>query len=267
MLIIKKLTKYFAKNSPHETLALDKFNLRVGKGDFITIIGSNGAGKSTLLNLIAGTLRQDKGEIKLSGEMINNQPEYQRARWIGRVFQNPLLGTAPYMTVEENLSLSLKREKRGLRLGINENLRNIFREKLSELNLGLEDNISKKVGLLSGGQRQAMTMLMATMFKPRVLLLDEHTAALDPESSKKILKLTQDLVMERQGDLITLMVTHNMKQALEVGNRTVMMDRGRNIFDIQGEKREKITIDDLIRQFSILGKRKDKYIEDKMVLI
>jgi len=152
-------------------------------------------------------------------------------------------------------------------LGINKNLRNFFREKLSELNLGLEDNISKKVGLLSGGQRQAMTMLMATMFKPRVLLLDEHTAALDPESSKKILKLTQDLVMERQGDLITLMVTHNMKQALEVGNRTVMMDRGRNIFDIQGEKREKITIDDLIRQFSILGKRKDKYIEDKMVLI
>lgn len=267
MLIIKKLTKYFAKNSPHETLALDNFNLRIEKGDFITIIGSNGAGKSTLLNLIAGTLQQDKGEISLSGEMINNQPEYQRARWIGRVFQNPLLGTAPYMTVEENLSLSLKREKRGLRLGINKNLRKFFLEKLSELNLGLEDNISKKVGLLSGGQRQAMTMLMATMFKPKVLLLDEHTAALDPESSKKILKLTQNLVMERQGDLITLMVTHNMKQALEVGNRTVMMDRGRNIFDIQGEEREKINVDDLIRHFSILGNRKDKYIEDRMVLI
>jgi len=257
MLIIKGLTKYFAKNSPHETLALDNFDLRIKTGDFVTIIGSNGAGKSTLLNLIAGTL----------GKAITCQPEYQRARWIGRVFQNPLLGTAPYMTVEENLSLSLKREKRGLRLGINKNLRNFFREKLSELNLGLEDNISKKVGLLSGGQRQAMTMLMATMFKPKVLLLDEHTAALDPESSKKILKLTNDLVKERQGDLITLMVTHNMKQALEVGNRTVMMDRGRNIFDIQGEKREKINVDDLVRQFSILGNRKDKYIEDRMVLI
>jgi len=267
MLIIKGLTKYFAKNTPHETLALDNFNLRIRKGDFITIIGSNGAGKSTLLNLVAGTLQQDKGEINLSGKAITYQPEYQRARWIGRVFQNPLLGTAPYMTVEENLSLSLKREKRGLRLGINKNLRNFFRGKLSELNLGLEDNISKKVGLLSGGQRQAMTMLMATMFKPKVLLLDEHTAALDPESNKKILKLTQDLVEERQGDLITLMVTHNMKQALDVGNRTVMMDRGHNIFDIQGEKRKKITVNDLIRQFSLLGNRKGKYIEDRMVLV
>jgi len=236
MLIIKGLTKYFAKNSPHETLALDNFDLRIKKGDFVTIIGSNGAGKSTLLNLIAGTLQQDKGEINLSGKAITCQ-------------------------------LSLKREKRGLRLGINKNLRNFFREKLSELNLGLEDNISKKVGLLSGGQRQAMTMLMATMFKPKVILLDEHTASLDPESSKKILKLTNNLVKERQGDLITLMVTHNMKQALEVGNRTVMMDRGRNIFDIQGEKREKINVDDLVRQFSILGNRKDKYIEDRMVLI
>jgi len=267
MLIIKKLTKYFAKNTPHEILALNDFNLCIRKGDFITIIGSNGAGKSTLLNLIAGTLRQNKGEIKLSGEVISNQVEYQRARWIGRVFQNPLLGTAPYMTVEENLSLSIKREKRGLRLGINKNLRNFFREKLKELNMGLEDNVTKKVGLLSGGQRQAMTMLMATMFKPKVLLLDEHTASLDPESSKKILKLTQDLVEERQGDLITLMVTHNMKQALDVGNRTVMMDRGHNIFDISGEERKKITVDDLIRQFSLLGNRKDKYVEDRMVLV
>jgi len=149
MLIIKELTKYFAQNTPHETLALDDFNLRIRKGDFITIIGSNGAGKSTLLNLIAGTQQQNKGEIKLSGEVISSQAEYQRARWIGRVFQNPLLGTAPYMTVEENLSLSIKREKRGLRLGINKNLRNFFREKLSELNMGLEDNITKKVGLLS----------------------------------------------------------------------------------------------------------------------
>jgi len=267
MLIIKKLTKYFAQNTPHETLALDDFNLGIRKGDFITIIGSNGAGKSTLLNLIAGTQQQNKGEIKLSGEVISNQAEYQRARWIGRVFQNPLLGTAPYMTVEENLSLSIKREKRGLRLGINKNLRNFFREKLSELGLGLEDNLSKKVGLLSGGQRQAMTMLMATMFKPKVLLLDEHTAALDPESNKKILKLTQDLVEERQGDLITLMVTHNMKQALDVGNRTVMMDRGHNIFDIQGEERKKITVEDLIRKFSLLGDRKDNYVEDRMVLV
>lgn len=217
--------------------------------------------------MIAGTQKQNKGEIKLSGEVINNQAEYQRARWIGRVFQNPLLGTAPYMTVEENLSLSLKREKRGLCLGINKNLRNFFREKLSELNLGLEDNISKKVGLLSGGQRQAMTMLMATMFKPKVLLLDEHTAALDPESSKKILKLTRDLVEERQGDLITLMVTHNMKQALDMGNRTVMMDRGHNIFDIQGEEREKMTVEGLIKQFSLMGNRKDRYVEDRMVLI
>lgn len=265
MLVIKGLTKYFAKNSPHETLAINNFNLRIRKGDFVTIIGSNGAGKSTLLNLIAGTLQQDEGEIRLSGEVITYQPEHQRARWIGRVFQNPLLGTAPYMTVEENLSLSLKREKRGLRLGLNKNLQKFFRERLSELNLGLEDNLSKKVGLLSGGQRQAMTMLMATMFIPQVLLLDEHTAALDPESSKKILKLTRDLVEERQGDLITLMVTHNMKQALEVGNRTVMMDRGCNIFDIQGKEREKINVDYLLKQFTKL--RKQEYIEDRMVLV
>jgi len=267
MLIIKKITKYFAKNTPHETIALDGFDLRIKKGDFTTIIGSNGAGKSTLLNVIAGTLKQNSGEIKLSGNVISNQPEYRRARWIGRVFQNPLLGTAPYMTVEENLSLSLKRERRGLQLGINKNLRNYFREKLSELNMGLEDNITKKVGLLSGGQRQAMTMLMATMFKPSVLLLDEHTAALDPESSKKILKLTQDLVKERKGDLITLMVTHNMKQALDLGNRTIMMDKGHNIFDIRGEERKKITVDDLIHQFSLLANRKDNYVEDRMVLV
>jgi len=267
MLTIKNLTKYFAKNTPHETLALDKFNLRIRKGDFITIIGSNGAGKSTLLNLIAGTLWQNQGEIKLSGKLISNQAEYKRARWIGRVFQNPLMGTAPYMTVEENLSLSIKRQGRGLGLGINKKLQKYFREKLSELNMGLEDNISKKVGLLSGGQRQAMTMLMATMFKPKVLLLDEHTAALDPESSKKILKLTQNLVKERQGDLITLMVTHNMKQALDVGNRTVMMDRGQNIYDVHGTERKKVTVEDLIQQFSSLGNRKDKYVEDRMVLV
>ncbi|HDK26789.1 MAG TPA: ATP-binding cassette domain-containing protein [Candidatus Atribacteria bacterium] len=264
MLVIKGLTKYFAKNTPHEVLAINNFNLRVKKGDFITIIGSNGAGKSTLLNLIAGTLQPDQGEIRLDGKIITYQPEYQRARWIGRVFQNPLLGTAPYMSIEENLALSLKRKRRGLKLGLNKYLRKYFRSKLSELELGLEKDLTKKVGLLSGGQRQAMTMMMATMFKPKILLLDEHTAALDPESSKKIMKITKELVAERKGDLITLMVTHNMKQALEVGNRTVMMDRGYNIFDIQGEERKKIDINYLLNQFSKL--RKQEYIEDRMVL-
>ncbi len=264
MLVIKGLTKYFAKNTPHEILAINNFNLRVKKGDFITIIGSNGAGKSTLLDLIAGTLQADQGEIRLDGEVITSQPEYRRARWIGRVFQNPLLGTAPYMSIEENLVLSLKRERKGLRIALNKKIREYLREELSELGIGLENDLTKKVGLLSGGQRQAMTILMATMFKPKVLLLDEHTAALDPESSKKILKITQELVEERKGDLITLMVTHNMKQALEVGNRTIMMDRGCNILDIEGEEREKVDIDYLLKQFSKL--RQQEYIEDRLVL-
>lgn len=264
MLLIKSLTKYFSRNTPHQVLALSNFNLKVKKGDFITIIGSNGAGKSTLLNLIAGTLLPDYGEIRLDGEVITYQPEYKRAYWIGRVFQNPLLGTAPYMSIEENLALSLKREKRGLRKGINQEMREYFRQRLSELGLGLEKDLNKKAGLLSGGERQAMTMLMATMFKPKVLLLDEHTAALDPESSKKILKITEELVEERKNDLITLMVTHNMKQALEVGNRTIMMDRGQNIFDIQGEERNKIDVNFLLQQFSKL--RNQEYIEDRLVL-
>ncbi len=264
MLVIKSLSKYFSKNTPHEILALNDFNLRVKKGDFITIIGSNGAGKSTLLNLIAGTLLPDYGEIKLDGEVVTYQPEYKRACWIGRVFQNPLLGTAPYMSIEENLALSLKREKRGLRRGINKDRREYLRQRLSELGLGLEKDLNKKVGLLSGGERQAMTMLMATMFGPKVLLLDEHTAALDPESSKKILKITEELVEERKNDLITLMVTHNMKLALEVGNRTIMMDRGQNIFDIQGEERKKIDVNFLLKQFSKL--RNQEYIEDRLVL-
>ena len=262
MLRLRGIHKYFARGTPHEVLALRGINLHVKEKDFITIIGSNGAGKSTLLNIISGTMLPENGKVKIDRQDVTKRAEHCRAKLIGRVFQDPLMGTAPSMTIEENLALSIKRYGRGLNLGLNDKRKEYFKNKLAQLELGLEKMLSKKVALLSGGQRQALTILMATMFDPKLLLLDEHTASLDPEISKKIQSITQEIVKEK--NLTTIMVTHNMQEALKLGNRTIMMDRGRIILDISGKQREDISIDYLLKQFSKL--RKEEYIEDEMVL-
>jgi putative ABC transport system ATP-binding protein len=263
MLSLKGIHKCFARGTSHEVIALRGINTHIPEGDFVTIIGSNGAGKTTLLNIIAGTVLPDRGLVKINQKDVNHEAEHYRARFIGRVFQDPLMGTAPSMTIEENLVLSIKRFGRGLSLGLNAQRREFFRNKLGQLELGLENILSKKVALLSGGQRQALTILMATMFDPKLLLLDEHTASLDPEISKKIQGITEEIVKEKK--LTTIMVTHNMQEALRLGNRTMMMDRGRIILDISGKQREDITIDYLLKQFSKL--RKEEYIEDELVLV
>ncbi|NLL61879.1 MAG: ATP-binding cassette domain-containing protein [Candidatus Atribacteria bacterium] len=262
MLQLENVYKCFARGTSHETEALRGINLNIPKEDFVTVIGSNGAGKSTLLNIIAGTVLPDKGKVKIDGCEFSNKAEYFRARFIGRVFQDPLLGTAPSMTVEENLSLAMKRFGRGLHFGLNKQRRVFFQEKLARVELGLESMLSKKASSLSGGQRQVLTIMMATMFDPKILLLDEPTASLDPEISKKIQLITQEIIKERR--LTTIMVTHNMQEALRYGNRTIMMDRGRIILDIAGKKRENISTDYLIKQFSKL--RKEEFAEDKLML-
>jgi putative ABC transport system ATP-binding protein len=263
MLKLSNIYKCFAKGSSHETEALRGVKLHIKEGEFVTVIGSNGAGKSTLLNIVAGTVLPDKGRVRINHQDVTDKEEHYRARFIGRVFQDPLMGTAPSMTIEENLSLSIKRFGRKLNPGLNRQNRNYFREKLAQLELGMESMMTKNVSLLSGGQRQALTVLMATMFDPKILLLDEHTASLDPEISKKIQAITQEIVQAK--GLTTIMVTHNMQEALRYGNRTIMMDRGRIILDVAGEERDNITIDYLLKQFSKL--RKEEYIEDELVLV
>jgi putative ABC transport system ATP-binding protein len=263
MLKLRNIYKCFAKGSSHETEALRDVKLYIKEGEFVTVIGSNGAGKSTLLNIIAGTVLPDKGRVRVNHQDVTGKEEHYRARFIGRVFQDPLMGTAPSMTIEENLALSIKRFGRNLNMGLNRQNRSYFREKLAQLELGLESMMTKNVSLLSGGQRQALTVLMATMFDPKILLLDEHTASLDPEISKKIQAITQEIVQEK--GLTTIMITHNMQEALRYGNRTIMMDRGRIILDVAGEERDNVTIDYLLKQFSKL--RKEEYIEDELVLV
>ncbi|HOF03959.1 MAG TPA: ATP-binding cassette domain-containing protein [Atribacterota bacterium] len=262
MLQLENIYKCFAKGTSHETEALRGINLNIGEEDFVTVIGSNGAGKSTLLNIIAGTAFPDKGKVKIDQKEFSNKAEHYRARFIGRVFQDPLMGTAPSMTVEENLALSMKRFGRGLHPGLNKQRRQFFRDKLALLDLGLESMLSKRVSLLSGGQRQVLTIMMATMFDPKILLLDEPTASLDPEISKKIQLITQEIIKEKK--LTTIMVTHNMQEALRYGNRTIMMDRGKVILDISGKKRETVTTEYLIKQFSRL--RKEEFAEDELML-
>ncbi|HOL17794.1 MAG TPA: ATP-binding cassette domain-containing protein [Bacillota bacterium] len=248
MLEIKALTKIFNAGSVNEKKALDSLSLSVKEGDFITIIGSNGAGKSTLLNCINGCYPADSGEIFLDGNLLNPVPEYLRARHISRVFQDPMQGTAGSMTVEENMAMAMKRGKRRrLRPGINRRDRSYFREKLALLGLGLEDRLKLPVCLLSGGQRQALTLLMATMVKPRLILLDEHTSALDPKTAQEVLKLTGTLVAAE--GITTLMVTHNLEQALSMGNRTIMMHEGRIILDLSGKKRQETTVSGLLQMF------------------
>ena len=248
MLELIDICKVFDKNTVNEKVALDNVSLTLNDGDFVTMVGSNGAGKSTLLNAIAGMFPLDNGRIILNGNEITHLSEHQRAAVIGRVFQDPLTGTAAHMTVEENLVMAWKRgQRRRLRRAIRFQERSFFQEQLARLGLGLEDRLTTKVGLLSGGQRQALTLLMATMRRPQLLLLDEHIASLDPRTAEIVMDLTCRIVEEQQ--LTAIMVTHNLEQALSAGNRTVMMHEGRIVLDIQGLERKRMNVLDLMRLF------------------
>ena len=250
LLELKGVTKIFGEGTVNEKVALEDINLTLAEGDFVTVIGNNGAGKSTMLNCIAGVHNVDKGSIILDGRDVTKLPEHKRARWMGRVFQDPLKGTAFDMTIEENLAIAYyKNNARGLSPGITVRDRKLFREKLSVLEMGLEDKMTQKVKLLSGGQRQALTLFMAAITEPKLLLLDEHTAALDPAAASKVLALTDKCAEDPK--LCTLMITHNMKDALRHGNRTILMKDGKVVMDISGEKRRQMTVENLIEKFSI----------------
>ena len=250
MLEISHISKTFNPGTVNEKKALSNLSLHLEQGDFVTIVGSNGAGKSTLFNAIAGAFYVDEGSILLGGEDITFKPEYKRSRELGRLFQDPMRGTAPHMTIGENLALAYLRTAKNQHAYFSRITKKdlaFFRDQLAKLDMGLEDRMKQPVGLLSGGQRQALTLLMSTMVPPKLLLLDEHTAALDPATAEKVLKITREVVAEHH--ITTLMVTHNMHQALELGNRTLMMDNGRIILDVQGEKRAGMTVNDLLEQF------------------
>ncbi|MBP3311862.1 MAG: ATP-binding cassette domain-containing protein [Butyricicoccus sp.] len=254
MLEIRDVFKTFNAGTINEKRAINGLNLTLNNGDFVTVIGGNGAGKSTMLNLIAGVFPPDGGLIRLNGFNLTNLPEHKRARFLGRVFQDPMMGTAASMGIEENLALAFRRgDRRGLHKGITQTERKLYREKLAMLGLGLEDRMTSKVGLLSGGQRQALTLLMATLKKPDLLLLDEHTAALDPKTADKVLQLTEEIVA--RDNLTTLMVTHNMKHAIQYGNRLIMMDAGRVVVDISGEEKKNLKVRDLLEKFNIENDR------------
>lgn len=250
MLTLKMISKTFNPGTVNEKKALDRVNLELAEGDFATIVGSNGAGKSTLFHAVTGSFYVDEGQIILAGEDITYRKEHIRSKEIGHLFQDPLKGSAPHMTIEENMALAYLRASTASHAyfsRISNKEKQMFKEQLSLLNMGLEDRMKQPVGLLSGGQRQALTLLMATMVTPKILLLDEHTAALDPATARKVLELTRRIVAERR--ITCLMVTHNMHQALELGNRTLMMDGGHIVLDVQGEEREKMTVDDLLTRF------------------
>ncbi|WP_276931212.1 ABC transporter ATP-binding protein, partial [Dubosiella newyorkensis] len=242
MLEIKNVSKTFNIGTVNEKKALDRLSLKLEDGDFVTVIGGNGAGKSTLLNMIAGVYPIDSGHILLDGEELSQQPEFKRAKQIGRVFQDPLMGTAADMMITENLALAKRRGKpRTLRWGCKKEESVDYQKELQRLGLGLENRMSTKVGLLSGGQRQALTLLMATLQRPKLLLLDEHTAALDPLTAKKVLDLTKEIVEEQ--NLTTIMITHNMKDAIQIGNRLIMMYNGKIILDVRDEEKKKLTVE------------------------
>ncbi len=248
MLKITNLQKTFNAGTVNEKVALNGLNLEVKEGDFITVIGGNGAGKSTLFNAIAGVWKPDCGTIEIDGVDVTNMPEHKRAKFLGRVFQDPMKGTAPDMEIAENLAIAARRGTvRKFKWGVRRTERIRYKELLSTLNLGLEDRLSSKVGLLSGGQRQAVTLLMATLNRPKILLLDEHTAALDPKTAAKVLSITDQIVSENK--LTTVMVTHNMKDAIEHGNRLIMMHEGRIVVDVEGEEKKKLTVADLLELF------------------
>jgi putative ABC transport system ATP-binding protein len=263
MITMTGITKAFHRGDVNEVLALNNVDLSINDGDFITIIGSNGAGKSTFLNAVAGSFPLDAGRIVLGDDDVTGWPEYKRASLIGRVFQDPLLGTCSGATIEQNLAMAVKRGKRrGLGLGVKPAEREFFREKLAVLGLGLEDRLKTSTGLLSGGQRQALTMLMATLVRPRLLLLDEHTAALDPKTGGMVLDLTAEIVESQ--NLSALMVTHNMAQAISLGNRLIMFHRGEIVMDIAGEEKRNLKVEDLLLRFSEL--RGEEGVSDRMLL-
>ena len=252
MLKINEVYKTFNRGTINEKRALNGVNLELNEGDFVTIIGGNGAGKSTLLNSICGVFPVDSGSIIIDGIDVTRLPEHKRAKYLGRVFQDPMMGTAADMWIEENMSLAYRRgQRRGLKWAITSKERKIYKEMLSQLGLGLENRLSSKVGLLSGGQRQALTLLMAVMQKPKLLLLDEHTAALDPKTAETVLNLSDKFIAE--DNLTTLMITHNMKDAIAHGNRLIMMHEGRVIYNVSGEEKKKLTVDDLLMKFASLS--------------
>ena len=263
MLELKNICKTFNPGTVNEKRALTGLNLTLNDGDFVTVIGGNGAGKSTMLNAVAGTWMVDSGSILIDGTDVTRLPEHKRAAFIGRVFQDPMMGTAPTMQIEENLALAARRgERRGLGWGITKAERAQYREMLRRLDLGLEDRLTSKVGLLSGGQRQALTLLMASLKKPKLLLLDEHTAALDPKTAAKVLSLSDQIVEENH--LTTMMVTHNMKDAIVHGNRLIMMYDGHIVIDVSGEDTKKLTVPDLLALFSKVSGSDEA--DDKMLL-
>ena len=263
MLELKNICKTFNPGTVNEKRALTGLNLTLNDGDFVTVIGGNGAGKSTMLNAVAGTWMVDSGSILIDGTDVTRLPEHKRAAFIGRVFQDPMMGTAPTMQIEENLALAARRgERRSLGWGITKAERAQYREMLRRLDLGLEDRLTSKVGLLSGGQRQALTLLMASLKKPKLLLLDEHTAALDPKTAAKVLSLSDQIVEENH--LTTMMVTHNMKDAIVHGNRLIMMYDGHIVIDVSGEDKKKLTVPDLLALFSKVSGSDEA--DDKMLL-
>lgn len=263
MLDIRNVTKIFNAGTVNERKALDNISLSMSDGDFVTVIGGNGAGKSTLLNCIAGVYPVDEGTIMVDNIKLDRLPEYKRAKYLGRVFQDPMMGTAADMGIQENLALAWRRgNRRTLRWGIMDKEKELYRKLLASLDLGLEDRMAAKVGLLSGGQRQALTLLMATLNAPKMLLLDEHTAALDPKTARKVLELSDQFIKKEK--LTTLMVTHNMRAALQYGNRLIMMNEGTILLDISGEEKAKLRIDDLLRLFEKAGA--DEFMNDRMLL-
>ncbi len=263
MLTVTNIYKTFNKDTINEKKALCGLSLYLNPGDFVTIIGGNGAGKSTLLNMIAGVYPIDSGKIGIGGVNISRKPEHVRAKYIGRVFQDPMLGTAAGMEIEENLALAYRRGKgRTLKWNITRKEKDLYYEKLKILNLGLETRMNSKVGLLSGGQRQALTLLMATLIDPKLLLLDEHTAALDPKTAKTVLDLTEKMIGE--GNLTAMMVTHNMKDAIRLGNRLIMMHEGRIIYDVSGEEKKKLQVSDLLAKFEEASG--SEFANDRMML-
>ena len=263
MLEIKNVSKTFNPGTVNEKKALSDINLTLNDGDFVTVIGGNGAGKSTVMNIITGVYSVDCGSITIDGIDVTSMPEYKRAKYFGRVFQDPMTGTAATMEIVENLAIAKKRgQRRTLKYGISKKEREEYRELLKKLDLGLEDRLTSKVGLLSGGQRQALTLLMATLQKPKMLLLDEHTAALDPKTAAKVLSLSDSLIKEN--NLMTMMVTHNMHDAIIYGNRLIMMHEGRIILDISGEEKKNLTVEMLLHKFEEVSG--SEFVNDRALL-
>ncbi len=262
MLELKNIGITFSQGTPDENEALKNINLKVNGGDFVTVIGSNGAGKSTLYNIISGNLKATVGTISLNGTDITKLPEYRRARSIGRIFQNPLLGTAGKMSLEDNMTICLEKGFKGLRISLNRQKREFFRSELKKLNMGLEDRLRDNVNQFSGGQRQALTLLMTVLSRPEILLLDEHTAALDPANAQIVMNLTRQFAAEYS--LTVMMVTHNMQHALDYGNRLLMMDAGEIIMDINGDEKKSLTMDDLNQRFKQI--RRHGITNDQMML-